>query len=101
MGDADEGEVPAVNGETSPAPGETAEGKAAEDKDEAQADKEAQAETAKPADKKKDNTGAEQKKDGHAATKKPDAAPARITVRRTRSRRRAAAGSSTAHLPEV
>lgn len=28
MGDADEGEVPAVNGETSPAPGETAEGKA-------------------------------------------------------------------------
>lgn len=77
MGDADEGEVPAVNGETSPAPGETAEGKAAEDKDEAQADKEEQAETAKPADKKKDNTGAEQKKDGPAATKKPDAAPAK------------------------
>lgn len=77
MGDADEGEVPAVNGETSPAPGETAEGKAAEDKDEAQADKEEQAETAKPADKKEDNTGAEQKKDGPAATKKPDAAPAK------------------------
>lgn len=77
MGDADEGEVPAVNGETSPAPGETAEGKAAEDKDEAQTDKEAQAETAKPADKKEDNTGAEQKKDGPAATKKPDAAPAK------------------------
>lgn len=77
MGDADEGEVPAVNGETSPAPGETAEGKAAEDKDEAQADKEAQAETAKPADKKEDNTGAEQKKDGPAATKKPDAALAK------------------------